>query len=276
MMQRVQRGIGRGGQGGAEPFGTAGDTLKIAHRAHAGHKGQPQLAAGGRGGQNLDRPNLPRCSRMRTAAGDHLVIAHGHHAHMLGNGGALAQGQSRQLVGRREPAEDGIILLYAGVDHGFQRIDLLRRQARAPAGQIHIDGGFRLPQVQADRHCAVQLPRRPGDHMIARVLLHMIQPTRPIDAAMHRRVQRRQRVQPVPYHAVLHLHVGYMGGYIVPLQRTRIVGLPARGGIKRRAIQRRPAVRADGGHPRVKRGQISVVIVKSIGRLHKMTSWKCN
>ena len=195
---------------------------------------------------------------------------------MLGNGGALAQGQSRQLVGRREPAADGIILLYAGVDHGFQRIDLLRRQARAPAGQIHIDGGFRLPQVQADRHCAVQLPRRPGDHMIARVLLHMIQPARPIDAAVHRHILRRKRVQLVPYYTVLHLHIGYMGGNVAPLQRARIIGLPARGGIKCRAIQRRPAVWPHGNHPRVKRSQISMIIIKTIGRLHNKPSWVCN
>ena len=68
--------------------------LQILDRAHAGYKGEPHFAAGGRAGDDLDDAQLCGSIRMRSAAGNHFVIAKGHNAHMLGHRGLFAQRQS--------------------------------------------------------------------------------------------------------------------------------------------------------------------------------------
>ena len=118
-----------------------------------------------------------------------------------------------------------------------------------------------MAHVQPDGHPAQQPPQGAGDHVVPGVLLHVVEPAGPVDLPAHRNAHSQRRVGHVPYVAVLpHQHIQHMNA----VQRARVVGLPAGGGIEGAAVQAQAIAPIAGfafDHLRVEFGQVSVVIV---------------
>ena len=237
---------------------------EIQERAHAAHERQPQLSPARARVDDLHKPDLPGARRMRAAAGAELLVADLHHAYMLLHRRRLAQGKRLQLLFVRKPAANGHVRLNVAVHVVLQRAQLLRRQAHAPVRQLHVDRRIVLSQMQADRVPGKMPPAGSGQHVLAGVLLHVVEAARPVDAPLDPLSDGQRRVYHVPHFAVLvHVHVHDARA----AQRACVVGLPAAGGIKRAAIQPhapRVLLRLARQHRRVKFLQIGIVVIQSL------------
>ena len=56
---------------------------------------------------------------------------------------------------------------------------------RGSIREFHIDRGCFRAQMQPDRHAAGQRVHRARDHVLAAVLLHVIESARPVDFAVY-------------------------------------------------------------------------------------------
>ena len=236
-------------------------------RPHAADEAQPQLSALRRGGDDLHQADLPGGAGVRAAAGHHLEVAHGHDAHVLLHRGLFAQRKRSQLLRVREPAADGRVHLDALVYVVLDLRDQLRAHVGRAVGKLHVDAGDLRAQVQADGHAAGQLVHRPGDHVLAAVLLHVIPAPRPVDAPVHHFAHAQRRVHLVPDLA-LRVHEHVRDARVV--DRAGVVGLTAGGGIERGSVQRNDvfAVSQLRAHDlRVKFGQIGIVVIESLSHV---------
>ena len=207
---------------------------------------------------------------MRSPAGDHFEITHGDDPHMFRYRRCLAQGQAFQFVFIREPAPDRRVQADTFVHRLLQQEDLLLCQACPLIRHGNVDAGLRLSQVQADGRTAELFPDRPGQHMFAAVLFHMVRPPCAVDLSAHRGARGDLLVHRVDHFAagvrfhVRHLRLGFPEG-----QRARIKRLPAGRGIKSAPVQRdfpfpRPLSVPYRGDFRVKLPQIRVVVIQSL------------
>ena len=126
--------------------------------------------------------------------------------------------------------------------------------------------------MQPDRVPAIEPPDRPGQHMFAAVLLHMIEPARPVDFAVHRHASLgTAALKPVPYAARVGFNIAYARLAALPADNARIERLPAAGRIERAAVEQQPyavAARFDLQRGRVERPQIRLVVIQSFRHLH--------
>ena len=107
--------------------------------------------------------------------------------------------------------------------------------------------------MQADRHAAEHAPDRAGDHVVRRMLLHVVEAARPVDFAVHLRADRKRPVGQMQNVAVHDLHVQNACG----IDRAGIERLTARGWVKRAAVEPHVEAVAHGrarNDPRVKFG----------------------
>ena len=144
----------------------------------------------------------------------------------------------------------------------FHARDFVRRQMRATVRHGNVDCRNLVAFVKPDRHTAKHSPDRAGDHVIRRVLLHMIKAPRPIDCAMHLRADFERLIRKVHHVAVHDLDVQHARG----IDEPRVERLTAGGRVKRAAIKANVEFAAcgnAGGNARVEFRQISIVIVKS-------------
>ena len=200
---------------------------------------------------------------MRAAAGHVLKIADGDDADVLLDRGRLAQGHAPERLRVRERADDGHVTLYVFIDSIFKSAQFLRRDVRAAAGEVRVDARHFRAQVQANDVAAELPPDGVGQHVLAAVLLHVVEAARPVDLAVNVAARRQGRVHAVEHVAVPHEHIKD----VRPAQRTRVVGLAAGGGIKGRAVEADEICIPVGGairHPRVKGSQVGIVIVKAL------------
>ena len=237
---------------------------EIQERAHAAHERQPQLSPARARVDDLHKPDLPGARRMRAAAGAELVVADLHHAHMILHRRRLSKRKRFQLLRVREPAANGHVHLNVAIHVVLKRAQLLRRQARAPIRQLYVDRRIVPSQMQADRVPGEMPPAGSGQHVLAGMLLHVIETAYPVDAPLDPRSDGQRRVHHVPHLAVLvHIYVHNVRA----AQRARVVGLPAAGGVKRTAIQThapRVPLRLARQHRRVKFLQIGIVVIQSL------------
>ena len=175
---------------------------------------------------------------MRSAAGDHLKIAHGHNAHMLRYRRRLAQRKAFQFLLIREPAADGRVHADALVDSVFQQGNLFIRQMSPPLRHGNVNGGFRLPQMQADGGAAKLFPNCAGQHMFSAVLLHVVCPARAVDLAAHRGAGSYfpvDRVHNIPVRC--DFHIRDLRFILAEGKRSRVIWLPAGSRVKSAPVQ---------------------------------------
>ena len=201
---------------------------------------------------------------MRTAAGNHFVIADGDDADVLADRWRLAERERLQFFRRREPAADGHVALNVIVHVQLDAADILRGNTRDTVGHGDVNRGDLLADMQADRYALHRAVQRSGDHVVGCMLLHVIKAPGPVDHAVHGSAFAQRRGHRVPDVLILHVHVDNAG----VAQRTRIKGLSAGCGIEGTAIQQHVVIAAVGTayqHLRIKLGQIRVIVIESFG-----------
>jgi hypothetical protein len=115
--------------------------------------------------------------------------------------------------------------------------------------------------VQANRVSAQLFVDPPRQHVLARVLLHVVKAARPVDCAGHPVAWRKQPFHPVP-HLARPVRVYVRHGQAV--QRAGVKGLSAGGGVKRRPVQAHRAV-PDFQHPPLEFFKVGIRIIQAIG-----------
>ena len=239
------------------------DAAIVPEGALAADEGEAQFALAGPRVDDLQKPHLPRGGGVRAAAGHVLKIADGDDADVLFHRGRLAQGHASKRLLVRERANDGHVALYVFIDGILERAQFFLGDARAAVGEVGVDARHLRAQVQADDVAAELPPDGVGQHVLAAVLLHVVEAARPVDLAVNFASHAQGRVHAVEHVAVLHEHIKD----VRPAQRARIVGLAAGGGIKGRAVEADEICVLVGGairHPRVEGSQVGIVIVKAL------------
>ena len=212
---------------------------------------------------------------MRAAASHVLKIADGDDANVLLDRRRLAQGHLRERIRVRECASDGHVALYLFVYVVLQGAQFPGAYAHAAPGQVGVDAGNLRAQMQADDMAAKLPPDGVGQHVLARVLLHMVKAARPINFAMHRLPHRQGRVHAVRHVAVFHKYIQY----VRPAQRARVIRLAAGGGIKGGLVEMdeiAAAIRHAIHHPRVKRRQIGVIVIQALCHMGSLSCFHLN
>ena len=109
---------------------------------------------------------------------------------------------------------------------------------------------------------------RSREHMLARVLLHMIEPPRPVDLPAHLGPLRERRRDDVHHAAILEVD------HVInphPAEHPRVEGLPAGRGIERRTIEhdgRAPVTIEHLSDGAAESGQVRVGVVEAEGHGH--------
>ena len=93
---------------------------------------------------------------------------------------SLRSGSARGLLGGGEPDADGPVLPHDPVRFVFGGGEIARRQLARD-----VDRRGRGPEMEAHRPRAEQPIERGRQHVLAGVLLHVVEPARPVDGAVH-------------------------------------------------------------------------------------------
>src|SRR5271170_2612443 len=141
----------------------------------------------------------------------------------------LANACGRQLFGGAEAHGDDAIL-----EDQFIRAALSFVQvSRNDRGRIEVDCADFAAKMERHRLKPEQLDKNGGEQMLAGMLLHVIEPARPVDLAAHRAV--RHGGGGVMHYAVIFRICDL--DYRDSRERPEIVRLPSRRRVKRRAIE---------------------------------------
>ena len=201
--------------------------------AAAGHL-DARAAAEMRRAEQLDEADLARAGHMGAAAGAQVDVSELHEAHRARQGLFTAVREVRQLVRlripdmRRKIGPDGLVrgalqLLQGLLVHFAVKID--RHKVRA--------------EVEADVLIAEARVDEAGDKMLTGVLLHEVQPPRPVDLARHVRAGRQSCRTAVQHRLAAQERLRDVRA----AERAHVAGLAAARGIKDCAVQlHEPAV----------------------------------
>ena len=139
-----------------------------------------------------------------------------------------------------------------------------RREAFGQRVELEVHARLERLHVAAGHRLAPLVPDHAAQHVHRGVRAHQLVPPLPVDDAVHRRADRRQRaVERVPHVVAVLAHVGDRDA----VERAGVVRLAATGRVERGAVERDPRpVGIDRRHRRVELPQVRVAQVQQLRR----------
>ena len=171
-----------------------------AQRADAAHELHASAAAKTLGRLHGDRANAAGARDVRAAARRHVVAVDLDHAERSAAARLLAQRQRGGLGVGHEPDADRTVLPDDAVGFGLRRGNRLGGQVDGEVERGH-DGA----EVKADGAGLAEPVERRRQDVLPGVLLHVIEPARPVDRPVHAAPDRDLAVEHVPHLTLIRL-----------------------------------------------------------------------
>src|SRR6185369_4049198 len=177
--------------------------------------------------------------------------------------GLFTQRQLRRFTRRHVPNRDRAILPDYVVRELNRALDYPSRRII----QLDVDLARRLEHAKAARGSVEKRDERLRKNVLARVLLHVVQPSRPVDAPSYHITARRRRTLDHVQHAVITVVDTLDNTHTI--ERARVARLTTASRIKRSAIEneRGPAANAIGDvdDACLKLDQMGIGIIETFG-----------
>jgi len=223
------QGIEAGGELVAEPLGDGQESKMIIDSSVSAHKVKAGLVATALDFGDDDAADGGGAADVGAAAGAAVGAFDFDDAHGSVHVGGLAQIERQGLLGAEDVAADGAIFVNDGLGMRHDLCQLGFGGCRA--GEI--DGEALLAEMEADRGPLQMCFADGGEQMLAAVLLHVIPPSLPVDAAMQVIAAGRQVIDDVKDGVIEGDHIEYPGF----IQCAGVVRLAAAGGIEEAAVE---------------------------------------
>ena len=226
----------------------------VVQRALATGEVDARLWPAALGAQHLDQADLGCAVHVQAAARHPVEVADLHNAQRTVHVRLFAQVERRQFLVADDAGADWQVALH----HLVSQLLGVGQLRVAEASLVQVDGQAVFAQVPGHGQRAGRLDEGLGEDVLAAVVLHVIPAPRPVDLAVDGAAGGQRCGQQVPDYVAVAAHVQH--GYAV--QRARVVGLAAAGGVEGCAVQRRGRLAVDLAgvdHPGVEGGEVGVV-----------------